>query len=44
MLSTYVCFESNLVNIPLDSWWLDSGAIFHVVTSLQGDKKFEESK
>ena len=36
MLSAYVCFESNLVNVPLDSWWLDSGAIVHVVTSLQG--------
>ncbi|KAL6313621.1 hypothetical protein AAG906_006990 [Vitis piasezkii] len=30
MLSAYVCFESNLVNVPLDSWWLDSGATVHV--------------
>ena len=36
MLSTHVCFESNLVNVPLDSWWLDSGAIVHVATSLHG--------
>ncbi|RVW22815.1 Retrovirus-related Pol polyprotein from transposon TNT 1-94 [Vitis vinifera] len=36
MLSEYVCFESNLVNVPLDSWWLDSGATVHVATSLQG--------
>ncbi|RVW58556.1 Retrovirus-related Pol polyprotein from transposon TNT 1-94 [Vitis vinifera] len=36
MLSAYVCFESNLVNVPLDSWWLDSGATVHVATSLQG--------
>ncbi|KAL6318317.1 hypothetical protein AAG906_039409 [Vitis piasezkii] len=35
MLSAYVCFESNLVNVPLDSWWLDSGATVHVATSLQ---------
>ena len=34
MLSVYVCFESNLVNVPLDSWWLDSGATVHVATSL----------
>ena len=36
MLSAYVCFESNLVNVPLDSWWLDSGVTVHVATSLQG--------
>ena len=36
MLSTHVCFESNLVNVPLDSWWLDSGATVHVATSLYG--------
>ena len=36
MLSPHVYFESNLVNVPLDSWWLDSGATVHVVTSLQG--------
>ena len=36
MLSAYVCFEYNLVNVPLDSWWLDSGATVHVATSLQG--------
>ena len=35
MLSAYVCFEYNLVNVPLDSWWLDSGATVHVETSLQ---------
>ena len=36
MLSAYVCFEYNLVNVPLDSWWLDSSATVHVATSLQG--------
>ena len=36
MLSAHVCFESNLVNVPLDSWSLDSGAIVHVATSLSG--------
>ena len=36
MLSAYVCFKSNLINVPLDSWWLDSGATVHVATSLQG--------
>ena len=36
MLSAYVCLESNLVNVPLDSWWLDSGATVHIATFLQG--------
>ena len=36
MLFAHVCFESNLVNVLLDSWWLESGAIVNVATSLQG--------
>ena len=36
MLSAHVCFESNLVYVHLDSWWLENGAIVHVATSLQG--------
>ena len=36
MLSAHVCFESNLVNVPLYSWCLDSGATVDVATSLQG--------
>ena len=36
MLFAHVCFEYNLFNVPLDSWWLDSGATVHVATSLQG--------
>ena len=35
MLSAHVYFESNLVNVPLYSWWLDSGDIVHVATSLK---------
>ena len=34
MLFTHVCFESNLVNVPLYSWLLDSGATVYVATSL----------
>ena len=34
MLSTHVYFESDLVNVSLDSWWLDSGTTVHVATSL----------
>ena len=34
MLSAHVCFESNLVNVPLELWWLDNDATVHVATSL----------
>ena len=30
----HVCFESNLVNVPSNSWWLDSGATVHVAFTL----------
>ena len=36
MLSAYVFLKYNLVNVPLDSWWLDIDVIIHVATSLQG--------
>jgi len=34
----FVCFESSLVDVPLNSWWIDSGASIHVANSLQGFK------
>jgi len=30
------CFESNVVDVPSNTWWLDLGAIIHVLNSLQG--------
>ena len=30
-----VCFESNLVDVPFNTWWLDTGATIHVTNSLQ---------
>ena len=35
---TLVCFESNLVDVPLNSWWVDTGASIHVTNSLHGFK------
>ena len=29
-----VCFESNLIDLPSNTWWLDSGAIIHVCNSM----------
>jgi transposase InsO family protein len=34
----FVCFESNLVDVPLNSWWVDIGASIHVTNSLHGFK------
>ena len=31
-----VCFESNIIDVPSDTWWLDSGATIHTCNSMQG--------
>ena len=30
-----VCFESNIIDVPSDTWWLDSGATIHACNSIQ---------
>ena len=30
-----VCFESNVIDVPSDTWWLDSGAIIYTCNSMQ---------
>jgi len=32
---TLICFESNLVDVPSNSWWLDTGVTVHVTNLLQ---------
>jgi hypothetical protein len=37
-----VCFESNMVDVPFHTWWLDTGANIHVTNflhELQNSKK-----
>ncbi|KAG8382445.1 hypothetical protein BUALT_Bualt05G0078000 [Buddleja alternifolia] len=34
--NVYVCFESNLSEVPSNTWWLDSGATTHVSNMMQG--------
>ena len=34
--SAFVCFESNLVEVSNNTWWLDARATTHVSTMLQG--------
>jgi len=36
LLYALACFESNVIDVPPNSWWLDSGATIDVVNSLQG--------
>ncbi|KAM1649269.1 hypothetical protein ACFX14_010564 [Malus domestica] len=33
--SVFACFESNVIDVPSNSWWLDSGSSIHVTNSLQ---------
>ncbi|KAK2452328.1 hypothetical protein QL285_000128 [Trifolium repens] len=33
---TFVCYESNMVNINDNTWWIDSGSTIHVSNTLQG--------
>ena len=35
-LSSFVCYESNMVNVNINTWWIDSGSTIHIVNSLQG--------
>ena len=30
-----VCFESNIIDVSSDTWWLDSGATIHAYNSMQ---------
>ena len=32
----FVCFESNLTEVPSNTWWIDSGATIHVSNTMQG--------
>ena len=34
--NAYVCFESYLVEVPNNTWWLDSGCTTHVSNIMQG--------
>ncbi|KAG5538641.1 hypothetical protein RHGRI_019263 [Rhododendron griersonianum] len=32
---SFICYESNLVEVPSNTWWIDSGATTHITNSLQ---------
>lgn len=35
-LLALTCFESNIVDVPSNTWWLESGVIIHVVNYFHG--------
>ena len=34
--TSFVCYESNIVNVNTNTWWIDSGSTVHISNSLQG--------
>ena len=32
----FICYESNMVNVNNNTWWIDSGSTIHVSNTLQG--------
>ena len=35
-LSSFVCYEYNMINVNINTWWIDSGFTIHIANSLQG--------
>lgn len=35
-LISLVCHESLLVNVPNNTWWIDSGTTIHIANTMQG--------
>jgi hypothetical protein len=33
---SFVCYESNMVNVNINTWWIDFGSTIHISNSLQG--------
>ena len=33
---SFVCYESNLTEVPSNMWWIDSGATTHITNDMQG--------
>jgi len=33
--NAYVCFESNITEVPHNTWWIDSRCITHVSNTMQ---------
>ena len=33
---SFICYESNMVDVNHNTWWIDSGFTIHVKNTLQG--------
>ena len=33
---SFVCYESNMVDVNHNTWWINSGSTIHITNSLQG--------
>jgi hypothetical protein len=40
--TSIVCYESTMVNVNINSWWIDSGSTIHISNSLQGLKNLRK--
>ena len=41
-LPSFVCYESNMINVNINTWWIDSGSTIHITNSLQGTKNLRK--
>ena len=41
--NSFVCFESNIINVCHNTWWIDFGSIIHVSNTLQGMRNLRKS-
>lgn len=42
--SVSVCFEFNFIEVPSNTWWLDTGATTHVSNIMQGFLMFQPQR
>ena len=35
-LPSFVCYESNMVNVNINTWWIDYSSTIHIENSLWG--------
>ena len=41
-LSSFVCYESIMANVNINTWWIDSGSPIHIVNSLEGTENLRK--
>ena len=41
-LTSFVCYESNMVNVNTNTWWIDFGSTIHISNFLQGKQNLRK--